>query len=55
MKPLTTNIDFGRIDSHTRPARILVTDKPSVSRSALDCELPNRTFKHEYKHVKQVN
>ena len=36
---LTTNVVFGRIDSHTKPVRIFVTAKPSVSRSALDYEL----------------
>lgn len=39
---LTTEIVFGRIESHTRPFKILVTAKPSVSKSALDCELPNK-------------
>lgn len=32
-------IDFGWIDNHTSPVNILVTAKPSVNRSALDCEL----------------
>ena len=45
---LTTNIVFGRIDSHTRPARILVTAKPSVNRSALDCELLDKKVLDEY-------
>ena len=40
---LTADIDFGRIDSHTRPVRMLVTAKPSVKRSDLDCELHNRS------------
>lgn len=39
---LTMEIDFGRIESHTRPFNILVTAKPSVNRSALDCELPDK-------------
>jgi hypothetical protein len=38
---LTTEIDLGRIVSHTRPDNILVTANPSVNKSALDCELPN--------------
>jgi hypothetical protein len=37
---LTTEIDLGRIVSHTRPVNILVTANPSVNKSALDCELP---------------
>lgn len=36
---LTGEIFFGRIDNHTRPARILVTAKARDKMSALDCEL----------------
>lgn len=42
---LTTEIVFGRIESHTRPFKILVTAKPSVNRSALDWELPDTVEK----------
>lgn len=38
-RDLTTVIDFGLMDSHTRPVKILVTANPKVKRSALDCEL----------------
>lgn len=38
-RELTTDIDFGLIESHTRPFKMLVTANPSVNRSALDCEL----------------
>lgn len=38
-KVLTGEMDFGRMDSQTRPARISVTESARVSMSALDCEL----------------
>lgn len=43
-KERTLVIDFGLIDSHTRPVKISVTANPNVKRSALDCEL-NRVHK----------
>ena len=36
---LTGEMDFGRMDSHTSPARMSVTDRARVKISALDCEL----------------
>ena len=36
---LTRDIDLGLIVRHTKPAKILVTSKPSVNKSALDYEL----------------
>jgi hypothetical protein len=32
-------MDFGRMDSQTRPARMSVTESARVKMSALDCEL----------------
>lgn len=43
-KSQTLEIDLGRIDNHTRPAKIFVTANPRASRSALDCELHMDTF-----------
>lgn len=53
-RDLTTDIDFGRIDSQTRPVKILVTANPSVRRSALDCELWHIKTSHYCKHAKKV-
>lgn len=39
----TGMMDFGRIDNQTNPVKTLVTAKPSVNRSALDCELIEKT------------
>ena len=36
---LTGEMDFGRMDNQTRPARISVTERARVNMSALDCEL----------------
>lgn len=39
---LTAEIDLGRMESHTRPFKILATARPSVNKSALDCELADK-------------
>lgn len=36
---LTTVMDFGRMDNHTKPVNILLTANEMANRSALDCEL----------------
>jgi hypothetical protein len=36
---LTGEMDFGRMDNQTSPARISVTERARVNMSALDCEL----------------
>lgn len=53
IRNLTADTYFGRIDSHTNPARILVTARPIVNISALDCELLHKNLVHtEYLDIK---